>query len=167
MLQFAEDNTFFPLVFVRNLCNEKCSCVKGIHLEICKYLRLQMNIICWRSYIKTPHTFWDMRTWDMWKVCLRTFRNNRICFKLAFFLRNLLTSRVNNSRIFRIKNVKFSGYCFHINTNRYEDLWICISVPLSQKQFKVYRKTVLKKQAFLKNWPDLTLYLLIQGCIEG
>ena len=28
---------------------------------------------------KTRFTFWDMRTWDMWKVCLQTFRNNRIC----------------------------------------------------------------------------------------
>ena len=32
--------------------------------------------------------------------------------KLAYFLRNLQTSRVKNSRILRIKNVKFSVYCF-------------------------------------------------------
>ena len=32
--------------------------------------------------------------------------------KIAYFLRNLQTSRVNNSRILRIKNAKFSGYCF-------------------------------------------------------
>ena len=25
----------------------------------------------------------------MWKVCLHTFRNNRICQKLAYFLKNL------------------------------------------------------------------------------
>ena len=36
-------------------------------------------ICCWRFLIKTPFTFWDMRAWDMWKVCLQTFRNNRIC----------------------------------------------------------------------------------------
>ena len=47
---------------------------------------------------------WDMRTWDMWKVCLQTFRNKRICKKLAYFLRNLQTSRANNSRILTIKN---------------------------------------------------------------
>ena len=23
---------------------------------------------------------WDMRTWDMWIACLKTFRNNRICY---------------------------------------------------------------------------------------
>ena len=32
------------------------------------------------------------------------------------FLRNLQTSRANNLRILRIKNVKFSGYCFYLNT---------------------------------------------------
>ena len=37
--------------------------------------------------------------------------------KLAFFLRNLQTSWANNSRILRIKNAKFSGYCFYMNTN--------------------------------------------------
>ena len=47
-------------------------------LEICQYLHLHMKIICWRFHIKTPFTFWDMCTWDMWKVCLQTFRN-RIC----------------------------------------------------------------------------------------
>ena len=37
------------------------------------------------------------------KSCLQTFRNNRICLKLAYFLRNLQASRANNSRILRIK----------------------------------------------------------------
>ena len=54
---------------------------------------------------------------DMWKICLQTFRNNGICYKLAYFLRNLQTSRVNNSRILRIKNAKFWGYYFYMNTN--------------------------------------------------
>ena len=49
------------------------------NLSICQYLCLHMKIICWRFHIKTPFTFWDMRTWDMWKVCLQTFRYNRIC----------------------------------------------------------------------------------------
>ena len=26
--------------------------------------------------IKTPFTFWDTHPWDMWQVCLQTFRNN-------------------------------------------------------------------------------------------
>ena len=81
-------------------------------LKNCQYLCLDMKIMCWRFHIKTPFTFWDIRKWDMWKVCLRTFRNNRICWKFANILRNLQTWRVNNLRILRIKNAKFSGYCF-------------------------------------------------------
>ena len=71
-----------------------------------------------------------LRTWDMWKVCLQTFRNNRINF-----LRNLQTSRASNSRILKIKNAKYSGYCFYMNTNIYRDFQICISVPLTSYDF--------------------------------
>ena len=90
-------------------------------------------------------TFWHMRTWDMWQVCLQTFRSNRTCYKLAYFLRNLQTSRANNSRILTIKNAKFSGYCFYINTNLLGDFQICISVPLRD-----FLK--LQCEAFSKNW---------------
>ena len=41
------------------------------------------------------------------------------------------TLRVNNSRILRIKNVKFSGYYFHKNTSILGEFQICISVLLS------------------------------------
>ena len=50
---------------------------------------------------------------------------------MAYFLRNLQTSRVNKWRVFKIKNAKFSGYCFYMNTN-ITDLQICISVPSNQ-----------------------------------
>ena len=33
-----------------------------------------MKIICRRFHVKTPFTFADMPTWDMWKVYLQTFR---------------------------------------------------------------------------------------------
>ena len=81
-------------------------------LNICQYICLHLKITCWKFHIKTPFTFWDMRTWDRWNVCLQTLRN-----KLAYFLRNLQTSRANNSRILGIKNAKFWGYCYYINTN--------------------------------------------------
>ena len=100
-------------------------------MKICQFRRLHMKVICWGFYIQTPFTFWDMRTWNMWKVCLQTFRINRICQKLIYFLRNLKTSRVNNSRVLRIKNAKFSGYCFYMNTNIERDFQFRISVPLS------------------------------------
>ena len=50
--------------------------------------------------------------------------------KLDYFLRNLRTSRGNNSRILGIKNTKFSGSCFNMNTNIQRDFQICITLPL-------------------------------------
>ena len=38
--------------------------------------------------------------------------------KLAYFLLHLQSSRTNNSKRFRIKNAKFSGYCSYMNTNK-------------------------------------------------
>ena len=43
---------------------------------------------------------------------------------------NLQISRANNPTVLRIKNEKFLGYCFYMNTNIYWDFQICISVPL-------------------------------------
>ena len=42
----------------------------------------------------------------------------------------ILTPRGNNSRILRIRNARFSGYCFHVITNIQVDSQICISVSL-------------------------------------
>ena len=36
------------------------------------------KVICRRFHINTPFTFWHLRTWYMWKVCLQTFRNKRM-----------------------------------------------------------------------------------------
>ena len=120
-------------------------------LKICQYLSLHMKIICRRFHIKTPFTFWDMRTWDMWKVCLQTFKTDRIRWNLAYFLlRNLQTSRANNSRIFRINKAKISGYCFYMNTGIQRDFQICISVPLIHQidifyQLKRFERSLLWK----------------------
>ena len=35
--------------------------------------------------------------------------------EVAYFLRKIQTLRQNNSRIFKIKNMKFSGYYFYMN----------------------------------------------------
>ena len=108
-----------------------------------------LKIMYWRFHIKTPFTFWDTHTLEMWKVCLQTFRNNRICKKLAYFLRKLQVSRANDSRILRIKNAKFSGYCLYMDTNIYWDFQICISVPL--KNFhKFHRKIPVLESLFNK-----------------
>ena len=49
--------------------------------------------------------------------------------KICNSLRNLQTLRANYSRSRRIKNAKFLGYCFYMNTNIQVDFQICISVP--------------------------------------
>ena len=77
-------------------------------LKICWYPRLHIKIICWRFQFIAHLTFSDKRTCNMWKVCLQTFRK-RICLTMAYFLRNLQALGINNSRILRIKNAKFSG----------------------------------------------------------
>ena len=55
------------------------------------------------------------------------------------------TLRVNNSRILRTKNAKFSGYYFYLNTDIWGDFQIYISVPLiitviSNKTIKIMSK---------------------------
>ena len=55
--------------------------------------------------------------------------------KLVYFLRNFQTSWVNNSKILRIMNAKFSGYCFYKNAIIQGDFQICISLPLRFKLF--------------------------------
>ena len=73
------------------------------------------------------------------KDYLQTFRNNRIRYKLAYFIRNLETSLVNHSKIIWIKNVKFSGYCFYMNINYREivplkhGLYFDIAASLSER----------------------------------
>ena len=55
--------------------------VKGTLMQIWKTASIFvfiLKILCWRFQIKTLFNFWDMRTWNMWKVCLQTFRKNRI-----------------------------------------------------------------------------------------
>ena len=85
-----------------------------------KCLCLHTKMICRRFRIITAFTFWVMRTRDIWKVCLQTYRNNRICSKVAYFLRKIQTARINNSRILRIKNANFSGYWLFL----YEPVYI-------------------------------------------
>ena len=48
-------------------------------MKTCHYFRLHMKTTSSRFHIKTLFTFWDVCTWDMWKVCLQTLRNNGLC----------------------------------------------------------------------------------------
>ena len=52
---------------------------------------------------------------------------------------------IENVLIFRIKNVKFSGYHFYMNKNIERGFQICISVPLTT-QLQIHRREVLEKE---------------------
>ena len=53
--------------------------------------------------------------------------------KVAYFLRKIQISLVNNWRILWTKNAKFSVYYFSTNTNM-GDFQICISVSLKRQE---------------------------------
>ena len=67
-----------------------------------------------------------------WSFRPATLLKRQLLLKLVYYLRNLQTSRENNSRILRIKNAKFPGIVFYMNTNIYWDFQICISVSLTK-----------------------------------
>ena len=64
------------------------------------------------------------------------------------------TLRGNDSRIHRVKNTKFSGYCFYMNKKIYWDFQICVSVPLISNS----EQTILLKRRSRE--------LLLLGCIN-
>ena len=77
--------------------------------------------------------------------------------KSSLLLKKFTNFTVNNSRILRIKNVKFSGYCFHLNTNIYRDFQICISVPLIIILRDFIKQPIIKQsptffQFFFSHW---------------
>ena len=53
--------------------------------------------------------------------------------KISLLLKKFTNFTRNNSIIIRIKNAKFSDYCFYMNTNIYRNVQICISVPLKKR----------------------------------
>ena len=81
-------------------------------MKIYQYLRLHIKIICQRFCSIILFSFWDIRTRDIWSDCLQTYRNNRVFLKVAYFLRKIQTSRVNNSRIIKFKNANFQRIVF-------------------------------------------------------
>ena len=133
--------------------------LKGTLMQIWKCANV--FVFMWKLYVQeftSKHfTFWDMRIWDMWNVCVQTFRNNRICYKLAYFLRNLQTWKVNISRIHRIKSPKFSGYCFYMNTT-YREIFKFALVYLycmylsSQLFFKTPNETWKRQEKCILQW---------------
>ena len=65
-------------------------------------------------------------------------------------MRNLQNLRADNSRITRIKKVKFSGHCFIFQ--------ICNSVPLKKREGKPYQYQFIQRffseYTYVKHIPD-------------
>ena len=66
-------------------------------------------------------------------------------------MRKIQTLRVNNSRIPRTTNAKFSEYHFYLNANIYRDFQVCISVPLNIRLNFSVVLIQMKKYAKLEN----------------
>ena len=53
---------------------------------------------------------------------------------MAYVLRKIQTLRVNNSKILTIKNAKFSGYYFYLNSNIW---WDFLPLTLAKKKLNI------------------------------
>ena len=132
-------------------------------MKIYCYLRLHLKIICQRFHIIAPFNFWDISTRDIWNVCLQTYRNNRICYKVAYFLRKIQNTRVNNSKILRIKDAKFQVMIF-IWTQTYSEIFKSALVYLWQNFFHFFTylgQTEISKLVCLfdlSNWKNQSTF---------
>ena len=107
--------------------------LKGTLMQIWKTANI--FVFRWRQYVE----YFILKYLLLFEICAREIYE-KFVYKhsetieyvktLPDLLRNLQTLQANNSRILRIKNVKFLGYCFYMNTKIKEDFQICISVTL-------------------------------------
>ena len=82
-------------------------------LKISQYLCLHVKIICWRFHIKTPFMLEICAQEIMWKVCLQTFRNNRICVKNQPIFKEIYKLHKQITREFlRLRMRNFRGIAF-------------------------------------------------------
>ena len=87
--------------------------------------------------------------------------------KISLFLMNLQTSRANNSRIVGIRNAKFSGCCFYINTKIQGDF--CIGVPIIEYNKKYFPSKSCRKcgrEAKSIFFYKTTLYKVVRSLVS-
>ena len=105
-------------------------------MKICQYFRLHMKIV-----LKILHlnTFCFLRYSHVWyvKSLFTNIPKQWNMLKISLLFKKF----TNFSRILRIKNVKFLGYCFCMNTNIWGDFQICISVPLKEVSYLSWQNT--------------------------
>ena len=84
-------------------------------MKIYWYLRPHINIICQR--FGNYHSVCFLRYTQQRHIKYLFAETTEYVKEEAYFLRKIQTSRVNNSRILKIKNAKFSRDYFYINVN--------------------------------------------------
>ena len=88
--------------------------------------------------------------------------------KSSLFLWKIQTLRINNSGILRIKNAKFSRYCFYMNWNIKWNFQIRISVSLrgrSQIFLVFYCDIWIPQYLKLENWNRKVFFLKLNYCV--
>ena len=82
---------------------------------------------------------------------------------ISLLFKKLQILRVNNSRIYAIKNAKFSRCYFHMNLNIWEDFQICISAPLNAS-FKRDQVRYLSEMDVHKEERMILLEAVVRRC---
>ena len=103
------------------------------------------------------------------KSLFTNIQKQQSMLKISLLLKNMQISQINNSRILRIKNAKFSGYFFYMISNIQRDFQIWISVPLNRdllSDLPTYRLFAIFKQfdVSLKCILTITLMVLCFRC---
>ena len=83
---------------------------KGTLMNIWK--SASIFVFIWKQFVEN----FTLKHLLLFEICaskMLAYKHSETIKYVAYFLRNLQTSRANNSRVLRIKDVKFSGYCFY------------------------------------------------------
>ena len=105
-------SAWFISTYNEQYFQSKSSRYANADLKICQYLRFHMKIILKISRSNILLLFEIFTHEKCEKFVCKHSETIEYVEKLAYFQRNLQTSRVNNSGMIQIKNAKFSWYCF-------------------------------------------------------
>ena len=109
-------------------------------MKTLQYIRLhKKNSTTQISHYNTFH-FLRYVHFSYAKYLFGNIQKQQNTLKSSLLLRKIQTLRVNNSRILRIQNTKFSRYFFYMNISG--SFQICISVPLTELQRNVFLRVI-------------------------
>ena len=133
-------------------------------MKISLYILTDIKIISWRFCILNLINFSVIHPWRLWKVCLQTYRNNRISQKVAYFLRKKQTLGANNSTILRSKKAKFSGCLYeHEHIGRFSNLHYCTFKINKQIQLNYFFCFIWMHSSRLDTFMSCSVCYLFRG----